>query len=105
MTRPILAVAVLSALGLAAIAPPAAAQARQCGPRAAVIGTLASTYGETRRGIGTAGSQAVVELFASADTGTWTVTVTLPDGMTCLIASGAGWESLVEELPARGNPT
>lgn len=79
--------------------------AMQCGARAEVMAVLSGKYRETRRGLGMAGPSGVVELFASAESGTWTVTVTLPDGRTCLMASGAGWEVLNEELPARVNPT
>jgi hypothetical protein len=96
-----LAAAVLLAT---AAAPPADAQLRQCGPRDSIVSALTARFGETRRGMGTAGPTAIVELYASAETGTWTVTVTMPDGMTCLIASGHGWETLVEELPAKGDP-
>ena len=99
MTRILLA----AAAAFAAAVP--AAEARQCGPRDAVLATLADRFGETRRGYGTAGPQALVELHASAETGTFTVTVTRPDGLTCLIAAGEGWEPVAPELPARGNPT
>ena len=75
----------------------------QCGPRADVMAVLGGKFSETRRGMGLAGPAQVVELFASAS-GSWTVTVTLPDGRTCLLASGEGWEAVAEELPARGNP-
>ena len=78
--------------------------AAQCGPREAVLAQLAEKWGETRRGIGLAANQQVVEIFASAETGSWTITVTLPDGRTCLMASGEGFEALTEELPARGTP-
>jgi len=76
----------------------------QCGARAQVLEVLTSKYRETRRGMGLAGQTSVLELFASAETGSWTVTVTLPDGRTCLLASGEGWEPTVEELPAKGKP-
>lgn len=99
MTRILLAAAAV----LAATVPPAVAG--QCGPREMVVATLADRFGETRRGYGTAGPQALIELYASAATGTFTVTVTRPDGLTCLIAAGEGWEAAVPELPARGNPT
>ena len=49
-----------------------------CGPRAQVLEVLAGTYRETRRGIGLAGPQQLVEVFASGTTGSWTITVTLP---------------------------
>ena len=65
-----------------------------CAPRDRVLDRLVQTYGETRRGAGLAGAQAMVELFASDSTGTWTVTVTLPDGRTCLVASGTDWQAV-----------
>jgi hypothetical protein len=74
----------------------------QCGPRAEVIALLADRYGETRRALGLAGDAAVMELYASDTSGTWTVTLTLPDGQMCLMASGAGYEAVTEDLPARG---
>ncbi len=43
---------------------------------------------------------AVMEVFASSATGTWTITVTSPSGVTCLIASGQSFEALHEVLPA-----
>lgn len=76
----------------------------QCGPRADVLAVLANKFSETRRGLGLAGPSSVVELFASTTTGTWTVTVTLPDGRTCLLVSGEGWEAVPVELPAKGSP-
>lgn len=76
--------------------------APQCDTREAVTALLADRYGETRRALGLAGTQAVMELFASDTTGSWTITVTLADGQMCLMASGSGFEALDEELPARG---
>jgi hypothetical protein len=74
-------------------------QARTCGPRDDVIKRLTETYGETRQGIGIARQGAVMEVYASATSGSWTITVTLPDGMTCLIASGQSYEDMAEVLP------
>lgn len=73
-----------------------------CGPRAAVIARLAEGFAETRRGIGLASDNAVVEVFASATTGSWTIIVTLANGMTCLIAAGENYETVSEPLPAAG---
>jgi len=74
----------------------------QCGPHDEVTSLLAERYGETRRALGLAGETAVMELFASDTTGTWTITITTPDGQMCLMASGAGYEAKTEELPAAG---
>jgi hypothetical protein len=76
--------------------------APQCGPRDTVTALLADRYGETRRAVGLAGETAVMELYAADDSGTWTITMTLPDGQTCLMASGSGFEAVTDELPARG---
>jgi len=77
------------------------AHASQCGPRDAVLKHLQERFAETRRGIGIAANDTVMELFA-AETVTWTITVTLPDGNTCLVASGVGYEPITEALPAPG---
>ncbi len=73
--------------------------AQNCAPREDVIKRLAKSYGETRRGIGIARRGAVMEVYASDQTGSWTIVVTLPEGVSCLIASGQSYETLVETLP------
>ncbi|SDX16389.1 hypothetical protein [Litoreibacter albidus] len=78
-----------------------AAQTRNmCADRAAVITKLTGQFGETRRSIGLAANNGIVELHASSDTGTWTITVTHPNGMTCLVAAGNSFEVVEEQLPA-----
>lgn len=80
----------------------AAAQGQNCGQRQAVIERLADGYGESRQSIGMAPEGRVVEVFASLETGTWTITVTMPNGMTCLVASGQSYENLDEPLQPTG---
>jgi hypothetical protein len=75
-----------------------------CGPRDQVVAHLAETYAETRRAVGLAGNDTVMELYAAETTGTWTIAVTTPEGMTCLMASGQGFQTVTEELPAKGDP-
>ena len=55
---------------------------------------MASQYGETARSIGMGPGNRIVEVYASDETGTWTITVTSADGMTCLMASGQSFEAL-----------
>lgn len=80
-----------------------AQSAQNCGPRDLVLNRLADTYGESRQALGLGGNNSLVEVFASQETGTWTITVTLPNGVTCLVASGQAFETLAEALPAQGN--
>ena len=86
--------------------PPAeAGEGPLCAPRAAVVARLARDFGETPRGLGLAGAERLVELFASKDTGTWTLLRTAPDGTACLIAAGHDWHGLAESSQlARGAP-
>ena len=93
-------------LGLAAMlaAADVAHSAPQCDARDRVTALLADRYGETRRAIGIAGQSAVMELYAAETTGTWSITLTLPDGSMCLMASGANYETVTEDLPAKGDP-
>ncbi|MGL5011386.1 MAG: hypothetical protein ACRC6I_16015 [Paracoccaceae bacterium] len=80
------------------------AQNQQCAPRDALVAHLTEKYGETRQGMGLAGPETMMELYASAETGTWTITMTLANGTMCMVASGQGYEKLAEELPTRGEP-
>lgn len=80
-----------------------AQQSRNCGPREMVVNRLAEGYGETRQSMGLGANNAVIEVFASQESGSWTITVTSPGGVTCLIASGQAYEALAEALPAKGN--
>lgn len=91
-----------AALFIASTSDVMAQSARHCAPREAVVDRLAEGYGETRQSMGLGANNAVVEVFASDETGTWTITVTTPNGVTCLVASGQSFEPLVEALPAKG---
>ena len=98
MKRDIWTLSVLATGALLASASLAQAQ-QNCAPRALVIERLASSYGETRQSIGLAQNNTMVEVFASTDTGSWTITVTNAAGLTCLVASGQAFERLAESLP------
>lgn len=74
----------------------------QCAPRDRVLATLGDTYGETRRSVGLAANSTVMEIFASDASGTWTITVTLPSGLTCLVASGGNYQAVAPTVPSPG---
>lgn len=76
---------------------------RHCAPRTEVVDRLAAKYGETRQSMGLGANNAVMEVFASADSGSWTITVTMANGITCLVASGQAFEELAEALPPKGD--
>jgi hypothetical protein len=72
-------------------AAPASAQSL-CGARDAVVDMLGERYGETVRSVGLAGRDRIVEVFASEETGSWTILVTNSAGVACLVASGQHYE-------------
>ena len=81
----------------------ATAQTTSCAAREMVVARLADRYGESRQGIGLGQDNSVLELYASPETGTWTILVTLPNGLSCLVASGEAWERVAEVLtPGEG---
>ena len=86
--------------GLASTAPPVmpAAHAQEggqarvaCAPRAALVDKLSSAYSETREGAGLRTGTQILEIWTSAETGTWTVLITRADGLSCIVASGTHW--------------
>lgn len=97
-----LKLAVLTAVFGLALPMAASAQGQNCGARNTVVDRLADKYGESRQSIGMAPKGRVVEVFASQETGTWTITITMPNGVTCLVASGQSYEKLDEPIEPAG---
>jgi hypothetical protein len=74
-----------------------------CAERALVVKKLAERFGETLRSIGLHADDAVVEIYSSEATGTWTILVTHTDGISCLLAAGQRWEQDVAPIDAPGS--
>ena len=72
---------------------PTASQA-VCGDRAEIVARLESAYQEKVVAVGMAGTGNVVELFLSTR-GSWTLLLTQPIGISCLIAAGDNWEFIM----------
>ncbi|AXI47765.1 hypothetical protein C1J03_18185 [Sulfitobacter sp. SK012] len=98
----LVALTAAAALVLATTTDAAAQRARNCGPRETIVSRLAEKHGESRQSIGLGANNSMIEVFASDDTGSWTITATMPTGVTCLIASGKSFEHIAEALPAKG---
>ncbi|NJM29599.1 MAG: hypothetical protein HC855_05390 [Rhizobiales bacterium] len=52
--------------------------------------------------MGITGEAAFVELFVSGE-GTWTITASNTQGLTCVIASGESWQTARNELAGLGS--
>ncbi len=86
---------------------PASAQGAPaaCGARDGLLSQLESKYGEVPVAIGVTGGDgggALIELLTAKDGMTWTIILTTPKGLSCLIASGEGWRPLA---PAPEGPS
>lgn len=82
---------------LAAVASPTAGvsqQAANCSDRDRILSRLSEGYGERRQSVGLGANNAVIEVYASDETGTWTILMTLPNGVSCLVATGSAFEAL-----------
>lgn len=90
-----IATALLAAALWAAFSWPAAGQQTPvCTDRSTVLNHLSSKYSEAPVGMGVANNGGVIELLSSKAGKTWTIILTMPNGITCMIAAGESWESL-----------
>ena len=71
-----------------------------CDDRSTIVSSLSNDYKETRNSIGLANTGSVVEVFSATD-GSWSLVVTRPDGISCLVAAGKNWESLTQKVGQR----
>ena len=87
-------------VALSAPMPPA------CLPRADLLAHLAKKYSEAPVAAGmTNDGRGLVEVLTTGDGGTWTIIVTTPHGMSCLVTAGEGWRWLNPPGPHLGPRT
>lgn len=70
-----------------------------CGERTAIVGHLKDVYGEDFVAMGLDAQGRVIEVLAAPNGGTWTMLVSTPGGLTCLVGSGVAWEDLKAPEP------
>ncbi|MCG8511930.1 MAG: hypothetical protein MI741_22160 [Rhodospirillales bacterium] len=76
---------------------PASAQTA-CAAHADVVNQLSAKHSEAPVGIGLASNGGIVQIFSSKDGATWTIVMTMPSGVSCLMAAGESWENIQPEL-------
>jgi hypothetical protein len=64
-----------------------------CGERSRFLEQLTQHYGERLTAIGVVSNGALLELMTS-ETGSWTILITQPSGVSCMVATGESWEPL-----------
>jgi len=73
-------------------------QSNSCVPHKVAIDQLAKVFNEKVVGLGLAkNQQSVVELYVG-DNGSWTILVTLTNGMSCIAAAGENWTDTAEQV-------
>ena len=91
------------ALLLLSIAPPAQAAGPiaevLCAPRAAMIERLRGQMHSAPAGMGMRDTETVVEIWSSSR-GDWQLVQHYTDGTSCILAMGAGWETIPPQDPA-----
>lgn len=65
-----------------------------CGDRGYIAQRLDHSYSEKPVAMGLSADGAVVEVFAS-NTGSFTIVVTRPNGLSCILLTGESWEDLM----------
>ncbi len=94
--------AILGALLIGWSAFSSSAQAQtMCGERGAVVTSLEKRYSETPVSMGLASNGAIIEILASPS-GTFTIILTRPNGLSCVMAAGKNWEDLPKRLSVTG---
>jgi hypothetical protein len=63
-----------------------------CAGQIDLRGYLDKAYAEKLAAVGLVNDQTIMEVYV-AESGTWTVVLTSPNGVSCLVLSGQGWQS------------
>lgn len=69
------------------------AMAQECIGTADAYASLTTNYGESRVVTAMRPDGTVIEMWANPDTRTWSMFITLPNGLSCSVGSGHGFET------------
>ncbi len=70
-----------------------AAEPSPCGPRKQVVSQLEAKFGEEPVAIGVSDNGRLIEILAGKAGGTFTVILTSPQGVSCIVLTGGDWQS------------
>ena len=66
-----------------------------------VVAALAKQYAEAPMALGITTEGAVIELFRAGNGATWTLVVTMPNGLSRIVASGEAWTKVPLQVKGR----
>ena len=93
-TNSVIAGLVLSVVASSGNAVAAQPSQNSCTDRSSALTHLSKNYQEEPVAMGLASSGGIVEVLTDEKGLSWSIIVTMPTGVTCLVASGEGWEAL-----------
>ena len=73
-----------------------------CNKRDVFLDSLKKGYSEAPAAMGLVSNGSVLEVLTSKK-GTWTIIVTMPNGTSCVVASGDAWED-IERIALNNEP-
>lgn len=65
-----------------------------CAARATIVSHLFTKYGETPIGVGLAANGGLIEVLSRPDGASWTIIISMPNGVSCLLATGESWSDI-----------
>lgn len=64
--------------------------AAECADTQEMYSVMKDRYGEERKSLGTTNGN-IIEMWANEDIGSWTVLITNPNGVSCMLAAGQNY--------------
>lgn len=69
-----------------------------CVPRDHVLTHLLKKYQEQPIAMGLANNGGIIEVLVSPDGNSWTIMITMPNQISCIVSAGEGWELIPIKL-------
>ncbi len=86
--------------GMIATGPPV--QAASCALREQIVEKLTGTYDEALTATGLQNAESLVEIWTSKESGTFTILVTRPNGISCVVSAGEHWTPVERKSAPEG---
>lgn len=83
---------VLLAAAVVTVSASAMAAPMACSPRDDVLTQLSTKFKEAPVAIGLANNGGLLEVLTAGKGETWTIIITMPNGVSCLVAAGEDWQ-------------
>ena len=93
---------IIAVLAIISSADTAMAQQQQCGKTGLIESHISSKYGETIAGAGIAPDGNTIFVLSNPVSGTFTFMVKRKDGISCIIISGKGYQSVIQDKTIQG---